>query len=80
MSKNDVLIFGMLLQADIFENDGHGIMEEDEQLLKDSLLKAYGASEVVTDEEMTILEKQLQDVKKKLVLEYREKVKAYLKN
>lgn len=79
MSKNDVLIFGMILQADIFENDGHETMEEDEQLLSNSLLKVYGASEAVTDEEMITLEKQLQDDKKKLILEFREKVSAYLK-
>lgn len=79
MSKNDVLIFGMILQADIFE-DSHGTNEEDEQLLTDSLMKAYNTSEDASDEEMITLEKHLEEDKKKLVLEFREKLTSYLEN
>ena len=77
MSKDDVLIYGMIIQADIFE-DGHGTSEEDEKLLKSGLLNAYGATEETSEEELKRIDELLEEDKKKLLLTYREKVKLFL--
>lgn len=79
MTKSEVLIFGMLLQADIFQ-DGHGTTENDNELLQNLLFKTYGVTEESFDAELVKADELMQEDKKKLVEEYRKKAMIFLEN
>lgn len=77
MNKKDILLFGMMLEADIYV-DGIGTTEGDEELIKKALFKVYGATESSTEEQLEKLQEELEQDNKLLVIEYREKIKQYL--
>ena len=77
MSKKDVLIFGMIVQADIFK-EGHGTLKDDHDLLQSAVLKAYGASEDMPESELITLDSIYEKDKKELTKEFRDIIKKYV--
>lgn len=78
MEKKDILLFGVLLQADIFE-EGYGSTEEDGKLMETALKKAFDV-ENKTDEEKIAADIEIQEILESLLKEYREKITEYVKN
>jgi 3-dehydroquinate synthetase len=78
MTKNEVLIYGMIVEADIFE-EGHGTNEDDEKRVRALLFKTYGVTEESPVEELEKTDKILDEDKKKLAKEFREKAINFLR-
>ena len=77
MTKTDILLYGALLESDMYA-DGYGSTDEDTELLQKALKKTYGVTE---DDSRDILEKAEEQMKNdlmSLVIEFRSKVTEYL--
>ena len=77
MDKNEVLLFSVLLESDMFAG-GYGTTEEDARLLHGALKKIYNVADDTPDEELKSADKQMYEDIKNLVIEMREKFKQYL--
>jgi len=51
MTKTEILIYGALLESDMY-TDGYGSTDEDTELLKKALKKIYGVAEGVSEEDL----------------------------
>ena len=76
MTKTEVLLYGALLESDIYA-DGYGSTEEDTELLQNALKKIYGVTEE-TSEDAIKAENQIHEDMKNLVVELRSKAREYL--
>lgn len=77
MTKEEVLIYGMIVEADIFV-DGHGTTDEDEDLNHKALLKVYGITSNTSDEEKKRKQEEFETDQKELVKKYRKKALDFL--
>jgi len=77
MTKTDILLYGALLESDMY-TDGYGSTEEDGELLQKALLKVYDISEDATEEDKLKTEKLLKNDLKALVIEMRGKVTEFV--
>jgi len=77
MKLNDLLIFGMILQADIFE-DGHGTTKEDEVLMQKALMKYFDMTEDAPIEEKNAIDAKLERCAKELTETFRLKIQEFL--
>jgi len=77
MTKTDILLYGALLESDMY-SDGYGSTDEDTELLQKALKKIYGVTEETSEEDVWKVEKQMNDDIKKLVIEFRGRVSEYL--
>lgn len=68
LTKTDVLLYGALLESDMYV-DGYGSTEEDGELFHKALMKIYGINEDTAKEEQLEAEKCLKDDLKALVIE-----------
>lgn len=76
MTKEEVLIYGMIIQADIFK-DGHGTTEKDEELHQKALFEVYGVKNDMSKEELEKLQDELENDKKELLERYRSIASSY---
>ena len=76
MTKTDILLYGALLESDMYA-DGYGSTEEDTELLQKALMKVYGVIDK-TSEDAVKAENQIHEDMKNLVVELRSRVKEYL--
>ena len=72
MTKTDILLYGALLESDMYA-DGYGSTKEDTKLLQKALMKVYGVSDKALK-----AEEQIHEDMKKLVVEFRFKINEYL--
>jgi len=77
MDKNEVLLFGALLESDKWQ-DGYGSTDEDTELLQTALKKVYRVNDYALEEELQDTERQLNEDMRNLMIEYRDKIKNYL--
>ena len=77
LNKKDVLIFGMILEADMYK-EGFGTTKEDEKLLRKALQKVYKVSDDSSEEIKDKTEEQFEKDQKDLTIEYRRKVEKFL--
>jgi len=77
MTKTEVLLYGALLESDMYE-DGYGSTDDDAKLLRSALQKIYGISEDASDEVKENAESVMQNDMKSLVMELREKVANFI--
>ena len=68
--KKDLLLFGAILESDIYD-DGYGITEDDERLLRVALMKVYGVCESDSAERKEEADAIVFEDMKKLVVETR---------
>jgi len=78
MTKTDILLYGALLESDMYA-DGYGSTDEDVELLQKALKKVYGVEEGVSHDVLEKAEEQMQSDIKKLVIEFRNKMTEYLR-
>lgn len=78
LKKKEILIFGVLLQGDIFV-DGYGTTEEDHELMKEALKKAYNVDDSTPEEIKENMDEEIEEDMKKLLVEYRNKMVEFLK-
>jgi len=76
MTKTEILLYGALLESDMYA-DGYGSTEEDTELLQKALMKVYGVIDK-TSEDAVKAENQIHEDMKNLVVELRSRVKEYL--
>jgi len=76
MTKTDILLYGALLESDMYA-DGYGSTKEDTKLLQKALMKVYGVSDTNLEEALKA-EEQIHEDMKKLVVEFRFKINEYL--
>jgi len=79
MTKTDVLLYGALLESDMYA-DGYGSTDEGTELLQKALKKLYGVTEETPEEDVWKVEKQMNEDMKKLVIDFRGKMKDYLED
>jgi len=79
MTKTEILLYGALLESDMYA-DGYGSTDEDTELLQKALKKIYGVTEETPEEDVWKVEKQMNEDMKKLVIEFRSKVTKYLED
>jgi len=77
MTKATILLYGALLESDMYE-DGYGSTEEDVEILQKALKKIYGVTEETSEEDVLRVEEQMNEDMKKLVIEFRAKINEYL--
>ena len=76
MTKTEILLYGALLESDMYA-DGYGSTEEDAELLQKALMKVYGVTDK-NSEEASKADDQIYEDMKNLVVELRSKAKEYL--
>jgi len=76
MTKTEILLYGALLESDMYA-DGYGSTDEDTELLQKALKKVYRVTDK-TSEDAVKAEEQIHEDMKNLVIELRSKVKEYL--
>lgn len=76
MTKTDILLYGALLESDMYV-DGYGSTDEDTELLQKALMKVYGVTDRESEEAQKA-EEQMNEDMKILVVEFRAKVSEYL--
>jgi len=76
MTKTDILLYGALLESDMYA-DGYGSTDKDTELLQKALMKVYGVADK-NSEKAVKAEKQIKEDMKKLVVEYRVMINEYL--
>lgn len=76
MTKTEILLYGALLESDMYA-DGYGSTDEDAELLQKALMKVYGVTDKTSDDALKA-EKQIHEDMKSLVVEFRCKIKEYL--
>lgn len=76
MTKTDILLYGALLESDMYA-DGYGSTDEDTELLQKALMKIYGVTDKNSEEAPKAEAQMIEDIKK-LVIEFRAKISEYL--
>ena len=77
MTKTDILLYGALLESDMYA-DGYGSTDEDTELLQKALKKIYGVTEGASRDILEKAEEQMKNDMRKLVIEFRGKMAEYL--
>lgn len=77
MDIKDILIFGLMLEADIFV-DGIGTTREDEDLYKQALTKWYRVKDDDAEEVLQKIDNEIMERVKELVKIYRKNVTEYI--
>jgi len=77
MTKTDILLYGALLESDMY-SDGYGSTDEDTELLQKALKKVYGVGEGTSEEDVLKVEEQMNEDMKKLIIKFRDKIAEYL--
>jgi len=78
MTKTDILLYGALLESDMYA-DGYGSTDEDTELLQKALKKIYGVTEEASRDVLEKAEEQMKNDLKDLVIEFRGKMEEYLR-
>jgi len=78
MTKTDILLYGSLLESDMYAV-GYDSTDEDTELLQKALKKIYGVTEETSKEDQLKVEDQIDEDLRNLVIEFRDKVIEYLK-
>lgn len=79
MTKNDILLYGALLESDMYADEySYGSTGEDTELLQKALKKVYGVTENTSEEDALKAEKQMINDVKNLIIEFRNKISEYL--
>jgi len=76
MTKTEILLYGALLESDMYV-DGYGSTDEDTELLQKALMKVYGVTDKTSDDAVKAGDQMHEDLKS-LVVELRNKVAEYL--
>jgi len=77
MTKTEILLYGALLESDMY-SDGYGSTDEDTELLQRALKKIYGITEGCSRDILEKAEEQMKSDLKDLVIEFRSKMEEYL--
>ena len=77
MTKTDILLYGALLESDMYV-DGYGSTDEDEELLHKALKKVYGVTDNSSYEDKLKADKEMDNDLRNLVIELREKVTKFV--
>jgi len=77
MTKTDILLYGALLESDMYA-DGYGSTDEDTELLQKALKKIYGVTEGASRDILEKAEEQMKGDLMSLVVEFRGKMAEYL--
>ena len=77
MTKTDILLYGALLESDMYA-DGYGSTDEDTELLQKALKKVYGVTEDDSRDVLEKAEEQMNSDLMSLVVEFRGKMKEYM--
>jgi len=77
MTKTDILLYGALLESDMYV-DGYGSTDEDTELLQKALKKIYGVTEGASRDVLEKAEEQMKSDLMNLVVEFRGKMEKYL--
>jgi len=77
MTKTDILLYGALLESDMYA-DGYGSTDEDSELLQKALKKIYGVTEGDSRDILEKAEEQMKSDLMSLVVELRGKIAEYL--
>ena len=78
MTKTDILLYGALLESDMYV-DGYGSTDEDTELLQKALKKIYGVTEGDSRDVLEKAEEQMKSYLMNLVIEFRCKIVEYLR-
>ena len=78
MTKTEILLYGALLESDMY-TDGYGSTDEDTELLQKALKKIYGVIEGDPRDILEKAEEQMKNDLKDLVIEFRGKMEEYLR-
>ena len=77
MTKTEILLYGALLESDMY-TDGYGSTDEDTELLQRALKKTYGVTEGALQDVLLKAEEQMKSDLINLVVEFRGKIVEYL--
>jgi len=77
MTKKEILLYGSLLESDMY-TDGYGSTDEDTELLQKALKKIYGITEGDSRDVLEKAEEQMKSDLMSLVVEFRVKMMEYL--
>jgi len=77
MTKTDILLYGALIESDMY-SDGYGSTDEDTELLQKALKKIYGVTEGDSRDVLEKAEEQMKSDLVSLVVEFRGKMSEYL--
>jgi len=77
MTKTEILLYGALLESDMY-SDGYGSTDEDTELLQKALKKIYGVAEGCSRDILEKAEEQMKSDLMSLVMEFRGKMAEYL--
>ena len=77
MTKTEILLYGTLLESDMY-TDGYGSTDEDTELLQRALKKTYGVTEGALQDVLLKAEEQMKSDLINLVIEFRGKIVEYL--
>jgi len=77
MTKTEILLYGALLESDMY-TDGYGSTDEDTELLQRALKKTYGVTEGALQDVLLKAEEQMKSDLINLVIEFRGKIVEYL--
>jgi len=77
MTKTDILLYGALLESDMYA-DGYGSTDEDTELLQKALKKIYEVAEGSSRDVLEKAEEQMKSDLMNLVIEFRGKMAEYL--
>jgi len=77
MTKTDILLYGALLESDVYV-DGYGSTDEDTELLQKALKKIYGITEGCSRDVLEKAEEQMKSDLMSLVVEFRSNMVKYM--
>jgi len=77
MTKTDILLYGALLESDMYA-DGYGSTDKDTELLQKVLKKIYGVTGMDSRDVLEKAEEQMKGDLMNLVIEFRGKIVEYL--
>ena len=77
MTKTEILLYGALLESDMYA-DGYGSTDEDTELLQKALKKIYGITKGCSRDVLEKAEEQMKSDLMSLVIEFRGKMAEYL--
>ena len=77
MTKTEILLYGALLESDMYA-DGYGSTDEDTELLQKALKKIYGITEGCSRDVLEEAKEQMKSDLISLVVEFRGKMVEYL--
>jgi len=77
MTKTEILLYGALLESDMY-SDGYGSTDEDTELLQKALKKIYGVTEGDSRNVLEKAEEQMKSDLMSLVVEFRCKMVEYM--